>query len=449
MRRLVAVDRLIPRELLLDTDTRLRSRVLVLCSIGIGTLGLLGLLVRAFTMPRDGNLWAGLGLIAVFFVIPLIQRATRSTRVAGGILSAALIVSLPLFHANFGRFPAPVLLFFPVVPAIVTFFNGVMPGLVATLILSTSVIVLAKLLPLATAEAFAASIPTLTTFAAVSSLISFLLAAVYDRNRRHNDDDLNRINRELTEARRLAEEADRRKTEFLRHMSHELRTPLNAIVGYSQLLCEELDEHNPEYAEDARRIDAASRHLLGLINDLLDISKIEAGSIALLFEEFELRVLLDLLRKTLEPLAKRAGNTLTITVAPEISVIESDRQRLQQVLLNLVGNACKFTENGTVEVRCELTSDGKRVVFTVKDDGIGMTPAAIKRIFEPFVQVEGSSARKRHGSGLGLMITKRLIELLGGSIKVESVPNRGSTFTFDIPLLGAGTAGKHTYRSIN
>ncbi|MCA9661682.1 MAG: HAMP domain-containing histidine kinase, partial [Myxococcales bacterium] len=227
-----------------------------------------------------------------------------------------------------------------------------------------------------------------------------------------------------------------------------LRTPLNAIVGYSQLLCEELEEQSPEFAEDARRIDAASRHLLGLINDLLDISKIEAGTIALLFEEFELRELLDQLRKTLEPLAKRAGNELTIHVTPEIRVIESDRQRLQQVLLNLVGNACKFTENGTVEVRCDLTNDGERVIFVVKDDGIGMTPAALKRIFEPFVQVEGSASRRRQGSGLGLMITKRLIEHLGGSINVESAPNRGSTFTFDLPLLGPGTAGKHTYRSL-
>ena len=158
---LEAVDRLIPDELLLDTDSRLRSRVLVLSSVGIGTLGLLGHLVRGYTLPLDGNFWAGLGLIATFFLLPVVQRTTRSARIAGGVLSAVLIISLPLLHANFGRFPAPVLLFFPVVPAIVTFFNGVMPGLVATLILSTSVIVLAKLLPLATSEAFAASTPRL------------------------------------------------------------------------------------------------------------------------------------------------------------------------------------------------------------------------------------------------------------------------------------------------
>ena len=218
------------------------------------------------------------------------------------------------------------LAFFPVVPVLVTFFSGTALGLVGTLVLSSSVLILAARLPIVSVE-FEPQLPTVIAFTAISPIVCFLLAAVYDRNRQRNEADLERRGRDLVAARFEAEEADRRKTEFLRHMSHELRTPLNAIIGYGELLEEEL-AGDPELAGDAQKIGAASRHLLGLINDLLDISKIEAGAMAFHFERFAVCDLLAELSDTLGPLAANHRDTLEVTCEPELGAIESDRQRL-------------------------------------------------------------------------------------------------------------------------
>ncbi|MEZ4447984.1 MAG: HAMP domain-containing sensor histidine kinase [Nannocystaceae bacterium] len=433
-----AVDRLIPPALRHDREEKMRARVLVASSIGIGLLVTVSQTIRAFTLPITATFFSGVAVIIFFYALPWFQWVTRSSRLAGGVLSLALVLALPAIHYQVHHFPAPVLVFFPAVPVVATFFVGIRLGLVAVLALAGAVVGLVRALPWGLSPEYADYTPTLAASAAVCTAICYLLAVVYERNHRRNEADLKRINQELAAARARAEEADRRKTEFLRHMSHELRTPLNAIVGYSELLTEELEEGDPEPRADAEKIGAASRHLLGLINDLLDISKIEAGAIALHFEEFAPTELFTDLEGTLAPLASGNGNRLTLDVDAALGVIRSDRQRLHQILLNLAGNACKFTRDGAITVRCRRDGDAQ-VTFEVADTGVGIDPARQSEIFEPFVQVDASVERRRQGTGLGLAITRKLVEHLGGTISVRSALGQGSTFTFALPRAGPST----------
>jgi signal transduction histidine kinase len=186
-------------------------------------------------------------------------------------------------------------------------------------------------------------------------------------------------------------------------------------------------------AADATKISDTGNYLLGLINGLLDIAKIEAGAVDLTIEEIDVGALLEGLRDTIAPLAAAQGNRLDITTAA-LPAIHSDRQRILQILLNLVGNACKFTTDGTIAIRATLTDDARRVRIEVADTGIGMTPEQLATIFDPFVQVDDSASRRRQGSGLGLAITRELIKALGGSVVAASVAGQGSTFTLEVPL---------------
>ena len=223
-------------------------------------------------------------------------------------------------------------------------------------------------------------------------------------------------------------------------MSHELRTPLNAMIGFSELIAEELrggdlsGSDAVSLAADATKIGDAGNYLLGLINGLLDIAKIEAGTVDLTIEEIDVASLLEGLRDTIAPLAAAQGNRLRIAAAAALPAIRSDRQRILQIMLNLVGNACKFTTDGTITVGASLTGDAQRVRIEVADTGVGMTPEQLTTIFEPFVQVDESASRRRQGSGLGLAITRELIKVLGGSVVATSVVGQGSTFTLEVPL---------------
>jgi PAS domain S-box-containing protein len=238
---------------------------------------------------------------------------------------------------------------------------------------------------------------------------------------------------ELLEARKASEAANQAKSQFLASMSHELRTPLNAIIGYSEMLVEEAEERgHEEYIPDLKKIRAAGRHLLELINDVLDLSKIEAGRLELYLETFDLETTIRDVAMTIEPLVDKNSNTLVVEVAPGLGSIHSDVTRLRQVLLNLLSNACKFTEQGTISLTAERL--GAEVVLSVTDSGIGMTPEQVGRLFEPFSQADASTSRKYGGTGLGLAITRRFCELMGGSVSVTSEPGQGSSFTVRLPI---------------
>jgi PAS domain S-box-containing protein len=245
-----------------------------------------------------------------------------------------------------------------------------------------------------------------------------------------------RVKQVLQDAKEAAEAANRTKSQFLANVSHELRTPLSGILGSCEVLVEE--PSTPQgMVPDLERIRASGYELLRLIDELLDLSKMEAGRIELSPEPFEVAGLVAEVAETVRPLAERRELRLEVEAAPGAGWVLADRVRLRQVLLNLVANAVKFTERGTVgvEARCEgEVGDGGRAVFRVRDTGIGITPEQMERLFQPFVQADPSTTRRYGGTGLGLAIADRFCRLMGGSISVESVPGGGSVFTVAVPV---------------
>jgi PAS domain S-box-containing protein len=243
---------------------------------------------------------------------------------------------------------------------------------------------------------------------------------------------------ELTAARRAAEEANSAKSQFLANMSHELRTPLNAIIGYSEMLEEEVAEiGHPELGPDLQKIRSAGRHLLALINDILDLSKIEAGKTELYLEDFDAAEMLRDVATTIRPLVDKNANRLDLRIAEGLGTLHADLTKVRQMLLNLLSNACKFTEHGTVTLaahRAPAADGADAVVFQIADSGIGMTPAQMARLFEAFSQAEASTTRKYGGTGLGLAISRRFARMMGGDVTVESTPGAGSTFTIRLPV---------------
>ena len=239
---------------------------------------------------------------------------------------------------------------------------------------------------------------------------------------------------EIQDKSRQLAEASQHKSQFLANMSHELRTPLNAIIGVSEMLREDAEALKQD-TEPLDRVLGAGRHLLALINDILDLSKIEAGRMELQLESFALGPLIDGVVKTVEPLAAKNANQVAVHCDAAIGTMHGDEMRLRQALLNLMSNANKFTERGTITVdaRQEQASDRDWVTIAVADTGIGMTTEQMGKLFQEFSQADASTTRKYGGTGLGLAISKRFCQMMGGDITVESEPGKGSVFTVRLP----------------
>lgn len=241
---------------------------------------------------------------------------------------------------------------------------------------------------------------------------------------------------DLAVAKERAEAADRLKSAFLATMSHELRTPLNSIIGFTGILLQGLvGPLNEEQKKQLGMVRSSADHLLSLISDVLDISKIEAGQLQVACEPFDLRASIHKIGQAIRPLAEKKGLTLTIEISGDVAMINGDMRRVEQILLNLLSNAVKFTEQGDISVTCSNDADG--CVTQVTDSGIGIGAEDRERIFRPFYQIDTGLSRKYEGTGLGLSICKKLIELMGGDIWVESAPQQGTTFGFRLPFTGS------------
>ena len=259
-----------------------------------------------------------------------------------------------------------------------------------------------------------------------SPAVCGVVANIRDVTERRRADDLSR-------EKEAAEAANKAKSNFLANMSHELRTPLNAIIGYSEMLQELAgDDGNEEYLGDLKKIHSAGRHLLELINDVLDISKIEAGKMDVYIEKFSVDEMIEEVQAVADPLARKNSNELVIAKAGELGPINADATKVRQCLLNLLSNACKFTSNGTVTLRAQR--DAAWITFTVSDTGIGMTQEQMSKLFRAFQQADSSTTRKFGGTGLGLAISRHFCRIMNGDITVDSTLGQGTTFTMRIPV---------------
>jgi len=253
-----------------------------------------------------------------------------------------------------------------------------------------------------------------------------------DAARRQAEEDIRRVNVEL-------ERASRVKSEFLANMSHELRTPLNAIIGYSEMLREEAEDlGQDDFTPDLQKIHAAGKHLLELINSILDLSKIEAGKMDLYDETFAVASMLEDVRAVIQPLVARNANTLAVNCAPDVGTMHADLTKVRQCLFNLLGNACKFTKEGAIWLgvareRAPQRGGVEWITLSVGDSGIGMTREQMARLFQPFIQADASTTREYGGTGLGLTITRKFCRMMGGDVTVESTPGQGTTFTIRLP----------------
>jgi len=257
---------------------------------------------------------------------------------------------------------------------------------------------------------------------------------------------LREVNQQLADSQQKAMAATQAKSQFLANMSHELRTPLNAIIGYSELLAEELEESGQnQFGADLQKIHSAARHQLGLINDILDLSKIEAGKMSLFLESFDAARLVEEVISTIRPMTAKSGNQLEVSCPAGVGAMRADQTKVRQILFNLLSNANKFTERGLIRLdveRCSGPTAGQinpagapaeELVFRVTDRGIGMTSEQVSRLFQPFTQAEASTTRRYGGTGLGLSISRSFCEMMGGRLTVASELGKGSTFTVRIP----------------
>jgi PAS domain S-box-containing protein len=247
-----------------------------------------------------------------------------------------------------------------------------------------------------------------------------------------------RQEKELKEAKVAAEAANATKSQFLATMSHELRTPLNAIIGYTEMMMEEAEDNgHDEYVPDLKRVHSSAKHLLALINDVLDLSKIEAGKMDLYLETVEVKPLIDEVVSVVSPLVDKKANRLSVSLGPNLGSIHADVTKVRQSLFNLLSNASKFTERGTISLDVyRAWHEGREIFrFTVSDTGIGMNKEQLGRMFQAFTQADASTTRKFGGTGLGLVISRNFCQMMGGDITVESEEGKGTRFTIVLPVV--------------
>ncbi|MDC0722365.1 sensor histidine kinase [Nannocystis bainbridge] len=458
-RRLIAVlERGLPPALLEDHEMRRRALLIE------GTAWLV-ILACALTVPvilatttgigRITSLAADLGTMLLTFVGPGLLRLRGTPAAAGHWITGCVFAGTLYAVSTTGAFASPYWILLAIVPFLAAQMAGRSAGHLWGAICLVGVVALFAV------DRFTGVLPqfhdpdltgsTTAIYGAMTILavhgLSHLADLAKDEAIARAEAaavQLEHADLEVERARILAQQAvaaSTAKSAFMATMSHELRTPLNAVIGYAEMLVEDADAQGlPDMRDDLVKIVGASQHLLGLIDDVLDLSRVEATKLDLQREQFAAEDVAREVAEALQPLARTRGTALEVRPPAVPLITQLDRGRVRQVLVNLVGNALKFTARGrvTVYVRGEADGDAQFVVFAVEDTGIGIREGDHKRIFEPFTQVDSSPRRRYEGTGLGLSLCKHLVEMMGGTIGVRSQVGQGSVFTVRLPVAAPG-----------
>jgi len=430
------LDWFIPEALHKNPISLFRSRVLVTGAFLLGSLTIALLAQFFFVIGKlPPGVVPAVVLAVIFLLVPWLIRWTNSYKLAGLVLSMAFLLGLPAIGYKVPVFPSPVYFLFPIVPLLAVYFVNTPMGLFSALLLSVATYGLY----LHKGKAVVGYPPKLifnfSVYLIIAIWIVVLFSWLYERSRIWSMTMLEKTMQDLRKA-------NQAKDDFLARASHELRTPLNAIIGYTEMIEEEAeDEGWEDVAKDAGRVLQSGQHLLQLINDLLDLTHFEAGELEVKSEEITLDSFTKQLYQRIEPLTLQNKNELHLLNEASISSFFADATRLQQVLYNVMANACKFTEKGSISLR--ISEDQQvsppQLSFEVTDTGKGIPKELQEHIFELFSQVDTSKTRKNDGLGLGLPLSRHLCRLMGGDLTVQSKPGRGATFIVRLPMGQGGT----------
>ncbi len=445
------IDWFIPPAMLESDSDRLMARMFVLLHLAGPLMGHSVTFFLAQTLAgASWQFWVTEALVASFFAIPLLLRLSGSMRLPA-MTSVQMLVGLSLFGSfYFGGISSPLLPWFLIAMVLGFFYLSESIVLVLTgIALQLGVFIGTRI--------FYGHFPTLleasdlqlaNTFSILAALAYMtMLSLFYETVMRirlsleQETIDQRRKLVMLHKAMEAAELASKRKSIFLAKMSHELRTPLNAVIGYAEMLRETFEDqaNSGRKMQDLDRIHAAGRHLLALVNNVIDLSSIEANRLELSTEPVEVASLISEVMATASPLVAKRDNRMIVNMPEDLGVMELDALKVRQSLLNLLSNAAKFTNKGTImlTVLRRSTAKGDWLTLEVTDNGIGMTPEGLAKIFEDFSQAENDTANRFGGTGLGLALTKRFCQMMGGSIEVRSQRGVGTSFTIDIPIAEA------------